>query len=103
RYIAPDREVHGLASSLDATTGAYLAYASVFSAGGFGGTGVAVAVVDSGINPAQLDLTNVFTRQRRVVLGLDFTSQGKTDDSFGHGTHVAGIIAGNGGAGFLLG
>jgi subtilisin family serine protease len=71
--------------------------------GGFDGTGVTVAVIDSGIAPQHQDLIRGGTTESRVVLGVDFTGKGKTDDLFGHGTHVAGIIAGDGGASHAFG
>ena len=54
------------------------------------GSGVAVAVIDSGIDPKHNALKN------RVIATVDFTG-GDGVDRYGHGTHVAGIIAGQAG------
>jgi serine protease AprX len=59
------------------------------------GTGIGIAVLDSGIDTGHrvfLDRDN----DVRVVYSKDFTGEGRTDDPFGHGTHVASIAAGNG-------
>jgi serine protease AprX len=62
---------------------------------GVTGRGVGVAVVDSGVYPHP-DLFG------RIVAAIDFTSQAPTvsniplSDLGGHGTHVAGLIAGDG-------
>jgi serine protease AprX len=59
---------------------------------GVSGQGIGVAIVDSGISP-HAALTN------KVVANVSLiTGDPSVLDAFGHGTHVAGIIAGNGSA-----
>ena len=63
---------------------------------GYTGAGVGVAVLDSGITSWHDDLTNNGSGQR-VVKFVDFVNNcAMAYDDNGHGTHVAGIIAGNG-------
>jgi subtilisin family serine protease len=59
---------------------------------GYTGAGVTVAVLDTGIDITHPDLADA------VIDARDFTEDGNTDDWFGHGTHVASIITGNGAA-----
>jgi len=106
-YIAPDREVRSLASHIEITTGASQVYAPApgvlpFQLPGLDTPAVAVAVLDSGIDAEHFDLKSDL-RRRRVVLSLDFTGHGGLDDPYGHGTHVAGIIAGDGTSSIAVG
>lgn len=63
-----------------------------------GGIGVKIAVLDTGVLKTHPDLKN------RIVECKDFTNaktpiiDGKCDDKNGHGTHVSGIIAADGGS-----
>ncbi|HEX3043366.1 MAG TPA: S8 family peptidase [Bacillota bacterium] len=60
---------------------------------GITGKGVVVAVLDTGVNPHD-DLT---TPSNRILAWKDIlNSKNSPYDDNGHGTHVAGIIAGNG-------
>ena len=64
---------------------------------GYDGKGVGVAVIDSGVTPQHDDLRYAGSTAQRVTKFVDFVN-GRTAryDDWGHGTHVAGIIAGNG-------
>ncbi|WP_308072690.1 S8 family serine peptidase [Streptomyces bambusae] len=59
------------------------------------GKGTVVAVLDSGVDYGHPDLGGGFGKGHKVVGGFDFAN-GDADpmDDNGHGTHVAGIIAG---------
>jgi serine protease AprX len=69
---------------------------------GYTGTGIGIAVIDSGIASWHDDMTGVSGLsqpygQQRVAKFVDFVNgQTQPYDDNGHGTHVSGIIAGNG-------
>ena len=99
-YISPNRSLSGTATStLDYTPEAVNAPAA-WRQWGLDGTGIGVAVIDSGVS-AVGDLywwnPSNQTYGSRVVYSQSFVP-GTTDtsDLYGHGTHVAGIIAGAG-------
>ncbi|HEV2782758.1 MAG TPA: S8 family serine peptidase [Actinophytocola sp.] len=60
-------------------------------AAGFDGTGITVAVLDTGIDDTHPDLDG-----GKVVAAENFSDDADTLDHFGHGTHVASIVAGTG-------
>ena len=90
-----DRPVTAAMQHAAATIGAR----SVWDAAGLTGAGIGVAVIDSGVTSWHDDLTETTssTAAQRVVHFADFVNyQTSPYDDYGHGTHVAGIIAGNG-------
>ncbi|MFJ3717174.1 S8 family peptidase [Streptomyces sp. NPDC090057] len=59
-------------------------------AAGYTGKGVKVAVLDTGVDAGHPDL------KTQVVESKNFTAAADATDHFGHGTHVASIVAGTG-------
>lgn len=96
-YISPDRGLQ-----MSATTSSTVVYAEqavmadVAWANGYNGAGVGVAVIDSGVVD-RLDLHTPGSGTFRVVYSENFVpNETTTADLYGHGTHVAGIVASNG-------
>jgi serine protease AprX len=103
-FITPDRPVHAKLDYSAAAVNASTAWNS-----GLNGAGIGIALIDSGVN-SNADLNG------RIVYSQDFTSSTSSSNSggllglsllpltplavapdlFGHGEHVAGIMAGNG-------
>jgi serine protease AprX len=87
-YISSDRPFQAMLDYTATAVDAPLAWQA-----GFDGTGVGIAIIDSGIfnHPDLKDASG----NSRIVYSQDFVGDGSTNDPFGHGTHVAGIAAGN--------
>jgi subtilisin family serine protease len=92
-YVSPEREIE--ASGHIVKTMAADNLMPVSGGGSLNGTGIGIAVFDSGIDSTHLSFTSGKTS--RVAKSVDFTGQGITNDPYGHGTHVAATMAGNGG------
>jgi len=90
KHITPDRTVVKHMDITDVTVGSTIANSL-----GWTGAGIGVAVIDSGIDVTNKDLGIAGGSASRVVYSQDFVGTG-TKDFYGHGTHVAGIIGGNG-------
>jgi serine protease AprX len=86
--VSLDRGVQGTLERTGATIGANWVRENL----GFDGSGVGIAIIDSGVTSWHDDLGS--TRVTRFVDFVNFQS-GPYDD-YGHGTHVAGILAGSG-------
>src|SRR5271165_5858702 len=92
-YVTPDRAVQ-LTNSDENYESAVQADIAA-SQYALDGTGVGVALIDSGVSD-HLDLHNA-SGASRVVYSQSFVAgDTSTVDAYGHGTHVAGIVAGNG-------
>jgi serine protease AprX len=88
-HISFDRGVAGAMERTGATVGATTARQEL----GVDGSGVGVAIIDSGAAATHDDLAAT----GRVVRFVDFVNhQSAAYDDYGHGTHVAGIVAGSG-------
>lgn len=93
-HAALDRLTEGATERTGATVGATAARQQL----GYDGQGVGIALIDSGITPFHDDLAAPnLPGSQRVSQFVDFVNgRAVAYDDYGHGTHVAGIVAGNG-------
>jgi len=90
--ISLDRGVIGSIERTGATIGATTVRQNL----GVDGTGVGIAIIDSGVTPWHDDLSSANGGQRVNAFVDLVNGRSVAYDDHGHGTHVAGIIAGNG-------
>ena len=93
-YITPDRQVQ-MTSNPDEDPMAATTRDVAATQFSVDGNGVGVAVIDSGVADHP-DLHNASGASRVVYSESFVTGDSTTGDKYGHGTHVAGIIGGNG-------
>ena len=91
-YISKDRTLRPFFDNAAPAVNASAAWKSNYT-----GAGVSVALIDSGVN-SHLDLaTTGLLPVSRVVYNQSFVpGDSSVADAYGHGTHIAGLIAGNG-------
>ncbi|MFG3280428.1 S8 family serine peptidase [Streptomyces sp. NPDC048111] len=94
--VVPDAKVHALTDTSVPLVNAPQVWRRKDAAGnGADGRGTTVAILDSGVDYTHPDLGGGFGEGHKVVGGYDFANgDGDPMDDNGHGTHVAGIIAG---------
>ena len=88
-YISPDRPLHSYLNNAAVAVNAPVAWSQ-----GLDGSGIGVAVLDSGtqnVNDLVSSGGNSIVYKNSFIAGNTSTA-----DGWGHGTHVSGIISGNG-------
>jgi len=87
-HVHLDKDIRGLDFRTNVTSGAFFVNRNI----GLTGAGVTVAVLDSGIAKQHDDLPASSVRVFKDFVNNKLTRY----DDYGHGTHVAGLIAGRG-------
>src|SRR6266566_3147814 len=90
-YISPDRPLTPSLNNAASAVNAEFAWQSNYT-----GAGVGVALIDSGVSNS-LDLYTGVLPLSRVVYQQSFVpGNSSPNEQYGHGTHIAGLIAGDG-------
>ncbi|HET9284207.1 MAG TPA: S8 family peptidase [Candidatus Angelobacter sp.] len=92
-YISKDRTLSPFFDNAAPAVNASAAWKSNFT-----GSGIGVALIDSGVNShPDLTTTSLLLPISRVVYNQSFVpGNSSAADAYGHGTHIAGLIAGSG-------
>jgi serine protease AprX len=91
-YISKDRSLTPFFDNAAPAINAQVAWQSNYT-----GAGIGVALIDSGVNSHPDLFTTTLLPISRVVYSQSFVhGDSSTADAYGHGTHIAGLIAGNG-------
>jgi serine protease AprX len=91
-YISKDRPLTPFFDNAAPAVNASAAWQSNYT-----GSGIGVALIDSGVNAHPDLLTSGLLPASRVVYNQSFVpGNSATSDAYGHGTHIAGLIAGDG-------
>ena len=92
KFILLDKKLKPLGAPAAQSIYTQLVRAPEVWAQGITGQGIGVAVIDSGVVAAN----DLVVPNSRVIGSVDLTATPASGDPGGHGTHVAGIVAGNG-------